>query len=341
MTNLFTYFSNLWSRSLGSHSSDVSLDRRLTVGSPSVKYRLNLLRLVAISAVLLTIGVGQMWGVETFIIKDIASSKSWSNGTAYTSWTSSIFTFSASGGGNNGKYYSSDYTWRFYTGGSAIITPSSGYEIVSVTSEPKKTWSISNTGVASYSATSNTSFTSITVTYKSTSGSACSSIDVTGGSAVILPSGSWTDDYAAKDWRYAGSPVEYGSAATMAIGANNYCMTFANAYDANGDAGLQVKASGGYVSIAGITSNYGIDVDIQATGTNNFTVSLTGVADDVTGNNTTLSISTTSTTATLTITKSSSSAGYLKKIRITPKAVPVACSADPTVGAASLNGSFF
>ena len=281
-----------------------------------------------------------MRGVETFIIKDIASSKSWSSGTAYTSWSSSIFTFSASGGGNNGKYYSSDYTWRFYTGGSARITPSSGYEIVSVTSEPKKTWSISNTGVASYSATSNTSFTSITVTYKSTSGSACSSIDVTGGSAVILPSGSWTDDYAAKDWRYAGSPIEYGSEATMAIGANNYCMTFTNVYDANGAAGLQVKASGGSVSIAGITSNYGIDVDIQATGTNNFTVSLTGAAANVTGNNTTLSISTTYTTATLTITKSTSSAGYLKKIRITPKAAPVACSAEPTVGAASLNGSF-
>ena len=288
----------------------------------------------------LFVGIGQMWGVETFIIKDIASAKSWSNETAYTSWTSSIFTFSASGGGNNGKYYSSNYTWRFYTGGTATITPSSGYEIVSVTSEPKKAWSISNTGVASHSVTTNTSFTSITVTYKSTSGSACGSIDVTGGSAVILPSGSWTDDYATKDWRYAGSPVEYGSEATMAIGANNYCMTFSNAYDANGDAGLQVKASGGYVSIAGITSNYGIDVDIQATGTNNFTVSLTGAAANVTGNNTTLSISTTSTTATLTITKSTSSAGYIKKIRITPKAAPVACSADPTIGAASLSGSF-
>ena len=62
MKNVITYLKTLWRWGLDSQSSDVSLDCRLTVGSPSVKYRLNLLRLVAISAFLLTIGVGNVWG---------------------------------------------------------------------------------------------------------------------------------------------------------------------------------------------------------------------------------------------------------------------------------------
>lgn len=62
MKILFTYLKTLWRRGLGSQSSDVSLDCRLTVGSPSVKFGSTLMRLVAISAVLLTMGVGNAWG---------------------------------------------------------------------------------------------------------------------------------------------------------------------------------------------------------------------------------------------------------------------------------------
>lgn len=47
---------------MGSQSSDVSLDCRFTVGSPSVKCGSTLMRLVSVMAILLTVGVGQLWG---------------------------------------------------------------------------------------------------------------------------------------------------------------------------------------------------------------------------------------------------------------------------------------
>ena len=59
------FLSNLLSLSLGSPCTDVSLDRRLTVGSPSGRYCSGLMRLVFILAILLTVGVGNVWGAST------------------------------------------------------------------------------------------------------------------------------------------------------------------------------------------------------------------------------------------------------------------------------------
>lgn len=58
------FLSNLLSLSLGSPCTDVSLDRRLTVGSPSGRYCSGLMRLVFILAILLTVGVGNVWGTS-------------------------------------------------------------------------------------------------------------------------------------------------------------------------------------------------------------------------------------------------------------------------------------
>lgn len=66
MKNVITYLKALWRRGLGSQSSDVSLDCRLTVGSPSVKCGSTLMRLVFILAILLTVGVGNVWGDSNF-----------------------------------------------------------------------------------------------------------------------------------------------------------------------------------------------------------------------------------------------------------------------------------
>ena len=56
---------------MGSQSSDVSLDRRLTVGSLSVQYCSTMLKLVTVLAFILTIGIGNVWAgtdskTETF-----------------------------------------------------------------------------------------------------------------------------------------------------------------------------------------------------------------------------------------------------------------------------------
>lgn len=63
------FLSNLLSLSLGSPCTDVSLDRRLTVGSPSGRYCSGLMRLVFILAILLTVGVGNAWGAAGTVLK--------------------------------------------------------------------------------------------------------------------------------------------------------------------------------------------------------------------------------------------------------------------------------
>ena len=73
------FLSNLWSLLLGSQRNDVEFDRRLTVGSPS-GFTINwTLKLVSVLAILLTIGVGQMWGASETAAYTLSCSTSGSN----------------------------------------------------------------------------------------------------------------------------------------------------------------------------------------------------------------------------------------------------------------------
>ena len=103
----------------------------------------------------------------TFNFSDIATANSWTNGTAYTTVTISPITINAKGGGNNGKYYSSNTSWRMYNGGSLQISSNTG-KITSVSSNPSKTFTINDEGTATLSFSATTEFTSITVSYSST-----------------------------------------------------------------------------------------------------------------------------------------------------------------------------
>ena len=66
MKNLITYLKTLWGAWGNLQSKDISLDRRLTVGSPSgldAKLQLNtFVRFAATLVLVLTIGVGNVWG---------------------------------------------------------------------------------------------------------------------------------------------------------------------------------------------------------------------------------------------------------------------------------------
>ena len=326
MKTLFTYLSkNVLSLVVGPR-----IDREWTGIRP--------MRFIALLAMILCFSVGQMWGVVTVKLSDVAGS--WANESSHTSWSSGGFTFTASGGGNNGKYFTSDGSWRIYNGGTASITPPSGYKIIAVISESNQTWSINGTtGVASYSRSSSgsTNFTTFTITYKASAGSDCNTLDVTGGSTVILPAGSTT--YSARDWRYSGAPIAYAAEATNAIGSGDYCVKFTQAMDNANASGLQLKASEGVVKIENITSTYGVDITILCSSSSgNFTVSLDGAAADVTGANTTLSISTKSTSADLTISKTTANTGYIEYIQITPKAEPT-CDKAITIGTPDITGS--
>ena len=83
MKNVITYLKTLWRRGLGSQSSDVSLDCRLTVGSPSVKCGSTLMRLVSVMAILLTVGVGNVWA--DYVEFTTSSSSLNISGNSYTS----------------------------------------------------------------------------------------------------------------------------------------------------------------------------------------------------------------------------------------------------------------
>lgn len=95
------FLSNLLSLSLGSPCTDVSLDRRLTVGSPSGRYCSGLMRLVSVLVLILTVGVGDAWGTNWSYTFDATPTWSPNSGTTRSmtvnSATWSVSTSNASG----------------------------------------------------------------------------------------------------------------------------------------------------------------------------------------------------------------------------------------------------
>ena len=164
-------------------------------------------------------------------------------------------------------------------------------------------------------------------------GSDCNAIDVSGGSAVILPKGSTT--YSTNDWKTKGAPTAYPASATLCK-INGYCTTLTQVADFGDADGLRFKASAGVMQISGITSTSGIEVEILCSGTNGFQVELTG-ATTKTAQTGTVSISTTSTNATLKISKNTSNQGNIKYIKITPAS---SCSA-PTINTHPTGGASY
>ena len=107
-----------------------------------------------------------MAGEAVFKFDSIADANSWVNGTAYTTVTISPVTLTALGGGNNGKYYSSNKSWRFYNGGSLEVTVAEG-KVTAVSSTPAASFEIDADGKAVYTdGGAKANFTAITVTYK-------------------------------------------------------------------------------------------------------------------------------------------------------------------------------
>ena len=101
-------------------------------------------------------------------ISERAGTLGWNNGVAYSGWTdtSGKFAFTAGGGGNNGKYYTSDNSWRMYNGGTLTISCADSINIVSVASTPTSAFTVAaNKHSASVSLTATVKYTAFTVTY--------------------------------------------------------------------------------------------------------------------------------------------------------------------------------
>lgn len=194
-----------------------------------------------------TAGGGSTNGTKTFTFSSIATANSWENGVAYTEVVDAPVTIIASGGGNNGKWYSSSGgSWRMYSGGTVNISVTSG-SVTSVTSSPNCTFTISN-GSASFSPSARTDYTSITVNYTAGSGGttyytsttacppACTklgtpSVTATPGNGQITLT--WADvtdadHYTVTIGQGVGYTTECGSAATIGSithsGTTNTCV---------------------------------------------------------------------------------------------------------------------
>lgn len=110
----------------------------------------------------------QVEGEKTieFVVKDYATANNWSNDTQYTSAEKDELTITYAGGGNDGKYYTSNNSWRVYSNGTVTLKVSEG-EIQSVTAQPTKEFTIADDKKsASFKATAKTEFTSFSVKIK-------------------------------------------------------------------------------------------------------------------------------------------------------------------------------
>ena len=119
----------------------------------------------------------------TVSISDYATANSWTNSTAYTSVViDGNITATGASGGNNGKYYSSNYSWRFYEGdsGSITITASTG-TIKSITF----VYTNGNNGVLTYGGENKTSGTSVSINSNSATFSVSHSSGTKSGNVQI------------------------------------------------------------------------------------------------------------------------------------------------------------
>ena len=116
---------------------------------------------ILLTALLLMSGLTWAQTTETLNIASYASANNWTNSTQYLTAEVGDVIFTAAGGGNTGKYYSSDQSWRFYANENATLTISvpSGSSLVSVT----PTFTTKDNGILVYEEETITSGTNVSV----------------------------------------------------------------------------------------------------------------------------------------------------------------------------------
>ncbi len=153
------------------------------------------LRLLLVMLLTLCVSAN-MWGAEvTFNISDYASANNWTNGTAYSSANINTHLTATKGGtGDNGKYYTSNSSWRFYEAndGSITISTNSG-TLQSITFTYSKgnngVLKYNNNGISSGTACS-VSGTSATFTVSHSSGTKNGNVQITSITITYTPAAS-------------------------------------------------------------------------------------------------------------------------------------------------------
>lgn len=136
----------------------------------------------------------------TVTVANYATANSWTNSTKYTTMNiDANITATANGGGNTGKYYSGNGTWRFYQNEtpSLTIAAAEGYEIQTV----KVTYTVDKTGVLTLEGSNVSSGTVCEINAASVTFSVGNTGSVTNGQAqvsaieVVYASAAKTSDY--------------------------------------------------------------------------------------------------------------------------------------------------
>lgn len=328
-------FSDLCSSVVGSRKDNGSTRLRVDYDSFTCRLRVWPLKLVSVLVLVLSLGIGNVWGVSVAYDFSVAANNPGNGNNWFSDDIGAYASWSATTGSNDPKYYDIGSGLRIYNGGKFTITSIINMSSITLTfSSTDYTFSTGNTttpqtvtlspAAKSYewSVSRTCRLQKVEITYAS---GGCDAIDVTGGSAITLPAGSTT--YNTSDWLKAGAAYAYpASVTTYSIGDDAYCVSLTNVADFKDATGIRFKASSGVLQISDIVSNYGIDVEFGCAGTNGFKVELTG-ASDKNGQTGTVTMSTTSTTATLKISKNTSNQGNVTYIKITPKAAPTCFNA--------------
>ena len=276
MKNL-NFLSNLWGQSRASQSSDVGFDCRSTVGSPSFNCRSFMLKLVSVLAVLLTLGVGQMWGAANSVSI---------NGNSITGF----------GSGSN-------YTSGSFTSGDITIESNSGFSTTQFRVAKSKTMTIS---------TSVGKITKIVVTCSSTSYKFNDATNLSYNNAV----GTYTNAAGTTSVTFTNSNANIARITKIEI-TYGYLVT----YDNNGGSGTATDANSPYASGATVTTKAANTFTAPGGKTFNSWNTASGGGG-------------TSYAAGATFKISAHTTLYAQWVSA------ASCSADPTIGAASLNGSF-
>lgn len=148
-----------------------------------MKKKITFLITAAVMLLTMMASTGTMWGQmrsdATLNIQTYAQANGWTNGTKYTEATVSPVTFTANGGSNTGKYYTSGNEWRFYQTESASITISisDSYTLSSIAF----TYNSQNTGVLKNGNSTIASGSAVTVSGTSATFTVGNSGSVTNG----------------------------------------------------------------------------------------------------------------------------------------------------------------
>ena len=231
-----------------------------------------------IVAIMTTALSGTAWAetTETLTISSYATTNGWTNQAQYLTATVGSITFTATGGSNTGKYYTTDNSWRFYANETAKLTISvpSGSTLVSV----KPTFTSKDNGTLVYNNSTVTSASTVSVsgnsaefTISQSSGSKgkifFTEIEVTystGASSAVATTTTIDATGITNKDVYVGTAA--GSLSATVKDSNNETIS-----------GASVTWSSSNENVATVASNG--TVTLVAAGTTNITASYAGVAN--------------------------------------------------------------